>query len=110
MPWLITTVFTDAYAPASDAARLLLIAGAISLVFAWTKSLPVSVGKPHLRIVTHGIETAVAVPLTLVLGYYWDATGAAAAVLIATIVFVAAWTVALARLQRQHAHLEAPAA
>ena len=47
MPWLITTVFTDAYAPASDAARLMLIAGAISLVFAWTKSLPVSVGQPR---------------------------------------------------------------
>jgi O-antigen/teichoic acid export membrane protein len=110
MPWLIRTVFGDAYAPASDAARLLLVAGAISLVFAWTKSLPVSVGRPLLRIVTHGIETAVAVPLTLVLGYYWDATGAAAAVLIATVVFVVAWTVALARLQRQHAHPEAPAA
>ena len=62
MPDLITLVFGDSYAPASDAARLLLIAGAVGLVFAWTKSLPVSVGKPELRIVTHGVETARARP------------------------------------------------
>jgi O-antigen/teichoic acid export membrane protein len=107
MPDLITLVFGDSYAPASDAARLLLIAGAVGLVFAWTKSLPVSVGKPELRIVTHGVETAVVVPLTLVLGSMWDATGAAAAVLISTVVFAAAWLLAISRLHRQHAPQEA---
>jgi O-antigen/teichoic acid export membrane protein len=110
MPDLITLVFGDSYAPASDAARLLLIAGAVGLVFAWTKSLPVSVGKPELRIATHGVETLVVVPLTLVFGSIWDATGAAAAVLISTVVFAAAWLLAVARLHRQHAPQEAPAA
>ena len=79
MPTLIRIVFTDKYAPAADAARLMLLAGAIGLVFAWTKSLPVSVGRPELRIATHGIETIVLIPLVLVLGSIWDATGAAAA-------------------------------
>jgi O-antigen/teichoic acid export membrane protein len=103
MPTLMRIVFTDKYAPATDTARLMLIAGAVGLVFAWTKSLPVSVGKPELRIVTHGIETVVLLPLVVVLGSLWDATGAAAGVLISTVVFAGAWTVALARLRRDHA-------
>ena len=103
MPTLMRIVFTDKYAPASDAARLMLLAGAVGLVFAWTKSLPVSVGRPELRIATHGIETVVLIPLVLVFGSIWDATGAAAAVLVSTVVFALAWTVALVRLQREHA-------
>jgi O-antigen/teichoic acid export membrane protein len=100
MPTLIRWVFGDQYAPATDAARLMLLAGAVGFVFAWTKSLPISVGKPELRIVTHGIETIVLVPLVLWFGSKWDATGAAAAVLISTCVFAAAWLVALVRLYR----------
>jgi len=103
MPTLMQIVFTDKYEPATDAARLMLLAGAVGLVFAWTKSLPVSVGRPELRIATHGIETIVLIPLVLVFGSIWDATGAAAAVLIATTTFALAWLVALARLQREHA-------
>jgi O-antigen/teichoic acid export membrane protein len=103
MPTLIRIVFTDKYAPASDAARLMLLAGAVGLVFAWTKSLPVSVGRPELRIATHGVETVVLIPLVVVFGSIWDATGAAAAVLVATVVFALAWSVALVRLQREHA-------
>jgi O-antigen/teichoic acid export membrane protein len=84
----------------------MLLSGAVALVFAWTKSLPVSVGRPELRIVTHGVETVVLVPLVLVLGSIWDATGAAAGVLIATCVFAGAWLVALLRLQREEAAAE----
>jgi O-antigen/teichoic acid export membrane protein len=107
MPTLMRIVFTDEYAPATDAARLMLIAGAVGLVFAWSKSLPVSVGRPELRIATHGIETLVLIPLVLVLGSIWDATGAAAAVLISTTLFALAWVVALARLKREHATQQA---
>jgi O-antigen/teichoic acid export membrane protein len=103
MPTLIRLVFTDQYAPASDAARLMLLAGAVGLVFAWSKSLPVSVGRPELRIVTHGVETVVLVPLVLILGSIWDSTGAAAAVLISMVAFGATWAVALTRLHREHA-------
>lgn len=107
MPTLMRIVFTDKYEPATDAARLMLLAGAVGLVFAWTKSLPVSVGRPELRIATHGIETLVLIPLVLVFGSIWDATGAAAAVLIATTAFALAWLVALVRLQREHAAQQA---
>jgi O-antigen/teichoic acid export membrane protein len=109
MPDIIALAFGEEYRPASDAARLMLIAGAVGLVFAWTKSLPVSVGRPELRIVTHGIETIVLIPLVLVLGEMWDATGAAAAVLISTCVFALAWMVAVARLHRAQGTTEAVA-
>jgi O-antigen/teichoic acid export membrane protein len=102
MPDLIRIFFGSQYRPASDAARLMLVAGAIQLVLAWTKSLPVSIGRPWLRIVTHGLEMLVAVPLVIVLGRLWEATGAAAASLIATGVFAAVWLVALERLRRAH--------
>jgi O-antigen/teichoic acid export membrane protein len=105
MPDLIRLVFGSNYAPATDAARLMLLAGAIQLVLAWTKSLPVSIGRPGLRILTHGIETLVVIPLVVVLGRLWEATGAAAATLIATVVFAAVWLVALERIRREHAPL-----
>jgi O-antigen/teichoic acid export membrane protein len=110
MPTLIRIVFTDKYEPATDAARLMLLAGAVGLVFAWTKSLPVSVGRPELRIATHGIETLVLIPLVLVFGSIWDATGAAAAVLVATTVFALTWTIAVVRLHREHTAGQAAAA
>ena len=100
MPTLIRVAYGTKYEPASDAARLMLLAGAVGLVFAWTKSLPVSAGRPELRIVTHGLETIVLIPLVLVFGSLWDATGAALGVLISTVVFAAAWLVAVIRLHR----------
>lgn len=100
MPWAVRVVFGTEYEPASDAARVLLLAAAVQLVLGWTKSLPVSVGRPSLRIVAHGIETLVIVPLVLVLGAEWDATGAALAYLAATAAFAATWLVLYARLRR----------
>jgi O-antigen/teichoic acid export membrane protein len=101
MPDLIRIAYGHRFSPASDAARILLIAGALQLVLAWTKSLPVSIGRPGLRILTHGIETVVLVPLVLVLGAAWDATGAAVATLAAAAVFAAVWGVVVVRLARQ---------
>jgi O-antigen/teichoic acid export membrane protein len=108
MPTFIRVLNTkdNNYAPAVDAARLMLLAGVIGFVFAWTKSLPVSIGRPGLRIVTHGVETIVLLPLVLVFGSIWDATGAAAAALIAVGVFAAAWLVALGRIYREHGTTE----
>ena len=68
----------------------------------WTKSFPVSIGKPGLRIVAHGVEIAALLPLVLLLGDRWGATGAAVAVLIATVAFAGAWSVLLYRLRREH--------
>ena len=99
MPELISLLLTDRYLDAVDAARLILVAAAIQLVFGWTKSLPVSIGRPGLRVLAHGIETAVLVPLLVVLGSRWEATGAAGAVLIATVVFAIVWAVLVTRLR-----------
>ena len=99
MPWLVDTVFGAKYAGAVDAARIGLFAAAIQFAIGWTKSLPVTVGRPELRIVTHGLEALVVIPLVALLGYEWGVTGAAIAVLVATVVFAAAWAIALARLR-----------
>ena len=53
---------------ASDAARLVLLAAALQFVFGWSKSLPVSIGRPGLRVIAHGIESVVMIPLVVVLG------------------------------------------
>jgi len=100
MPWLIDVLLPD-YDAALDAARIILLAGALQLVFGWTKSFPVSIGRPNLRILAHGVETIVLVPLILVLGAEWGATGAAGAVLAATIAFCAVWTAIVLRLRNQ---------
>ncbi len=62
MPWLVEVIFGTEYVGAVDAARIVLFAAAIQFAIGWTKSLPVTIGRPRLRIVTHGVETLVAVP------------------------------------------------
>ncbi|MDQ3671718.1 MAG: hypothetical protein M3364_04665, partial [Actinomycetota bacterium] len=99
MPWLVETVFGGEYAGAVDAARIVVAAAAVQFALGWSKSLPVTIGRPRLRIVTHGLEALVVIPLVGVLGSEWGATGAAVAVLVATLVFAAAWGIAIARLR-----------
>jgi O-antigen/teichoic acid export membrane protein len=99
MPDLIRIVFEARYLDATDAARVMLIAAALQLTFGWTKSLPVSIGRPNLRLVTHGIETAVLIPLVVLLGARWGATGAAWGLLAGTIAFVAVWTFLYLRIR-----------
>jgi O-antigen/teichoic acid export membrane protein len=99
IPDLVRLVLGEDFVPAVDAARLILLAAAIQLVYGWTKSLPVTIGRPNLRIVAHGIETAVLIPLVIPLGAEWGATGAAAAVLVSTAVFAAVWTVLILRVK-----------
>ena len=100
MPDLVRLVFGGPYAPGTEAARLLLLVAALQFVFGWSKSLPVSIGRPELRIVAHGIEIAVLCPLLVALGGRWGATGAAGAALAATGAFAGVWTVLLIRLRR----------
>ena len=108
MPWLIRVVFTEEYEDATTAARIVLVAAAIHFVLGWTKSLPVTIGRPRLRIVTHGLETLVAIPLVAVLGVEWGATGAAVAVLASTLVFAVAWIFVVARLRAEVRASERP--
>ena len=99
MPWLVEVVFGAEYLRAVDAARIILVAAAVQFALGWSKSLPVTIGRPRLRIVTHGLEVLVVIPLVAVLGSEWGATGAAVAVLVSTLVFAAAWAVAILRLR-----------
>jgi len=100
-PDLIRLFFTPKNLGATDALRLFIIAGALQFVFGWTKSFPVSIGRPKLRIWAHGIETLVLIPLVVVLGSVWGATGAAGAVLASTVAFIAFWTALFLRIRRE---------
>jgi O-antigen/teichoic acid export membrane protein len=102
MPWLVRLLLGDAYAPATNAARLILCAAAIQLVLGWTKSFPVTIGRPTLRIVGHAVEAAVLLPLILLFGDLWGVTGAGLAVLCSAIAFGAAWGVLVLRLRNEH--------
>jgi O-antigen/teichoic acid export membrane protein len=99
MPTLVRWVYGDRYAGATDAVRLMLIAAAIQLVFGWTKSFPVSIGRPGLRTAAQLVEIAALVPLVLVLASLYGATGAAAALIGSSAVFAAFWTLQLGRLR-----------
>jgi O-antigen/teichoic acid export membrane protein len=100
MPFLIGLAYQHVYrVHATEAARLVLVAAALRLVWGWTKSFPVSIGRPGLRVVVQSLEIAVFVPLLLVFASRWGATGAAGAMLISTVVFCVAWTVVLLRLR-----------
>jgi O-antigen/teichoic acid export membrane protein len=100
MPDLVRIVYGAKYSPAVTAARIVTLSAGVQLVVAWSKSLPVSIGRPGLRVVTHGIEVAVFIPLVVLLGMRWDAAGAAAAVLISSIVFAIVWLVLIVRIRR----------
>jgi O-antigen/teichoic acid export membrane protein len=100
MPYLIGLFYgPDFRAHATDAARLVLVAAALRLIWGWTKSFPVSIGRPGLRVVVQSLEIAVFIPLLLVFAARWGATGAAGAMLVSTVVFCAAWSVVLLRLR-----------
>ena len=101
MPWLVRIVFGSQYEGAVDAARLILFAAAIQFALGWTKSLPVTIGRPRLRIVAHGVEAAVALPLVALFGASWGVTGAAVAVLLSSVAFAAVWVVVLVRLRAE---------
>ncbi len=98
MPDLVRIVFPK-YRDATTAARVMLFAAALQFIYGWSKSLPVSIGKPRLRIWAHGIETVVLVPLVVVFAWKWGVTGAAVAVLVSTAVFVGTWSVFLLRVR-----------
>lgn len=101
MPDLIELVFEARYLPATDAARVILIAAAIQLTFGWTKSFPTTIGRPELRLLTAAIETAVLLPLVLLLAIEWDVTGAAYALLAAAAVYAAVWVSLYVRVARE---------
>jgi O-antigen/teichoic acid export membrane protein len=108
MPRLIKFVFEARYLPATDAARIILFAAAVQLTVGWAKSFPVSIGRPGLRLLTTGIETALLLPLVLVLGIQWGATGAAVALLVSSLAYALSWFVLYLRISREPQPLPSP--
>lgn len=102
MPEIVRAVYSDKYAAVGDAARFVLLSSVLLTVIGWSKSLPVSIGRPRLRIWTHGIQALVLLPLTALFGLWWQATGAAAALAVSSVVFAAMWGVIVVRLHREH--------
>jgi O-antigen/teichoic acid export membrane protein len=99
VPDLIRLIYTPKYVGASNAARLLILAAAVQFVFGWTKSFPVTIGRPGLRVWTHGLETVIVLPLVVGLGAAWGAAGAATAVLVGMCAFAIAWAVIFLRVR-----------
>ena len=76
------------YLDAIDAARILLVAAAMQLVVGWTKSFPVTIGRPRLRILTHGArDRSSCCRSCSSSATRWGVTGAAVAILVSTLVF-----------------------
>jgi O-antigen/teichoic acid export membrane protein len=99
-PELVRLLFSAKNQGAVDVTRITIVAGALRMVFGWSKSFPVSIGRPNLRIWTHGLEMLVLVPLTGILGAKWGATGAGAAVLASSVAFCAYWALLYGRIRR----------
>jgi O-antigen/teichoic acid export membrane protein len=99
IPDLIRLVNGAEYVAAADAARVLTLVAAVQLVVGWSKSLPVTIGRPQLRIWTHGVEAIVVLPLVVVLGAKWGATGAAFAMLAGMCVFALTWLAIFVRIR-----------
>jgi O-antigen/teichoic acid export membrane protein len=98
IPDLIRLINGPEYVGAANAARLFVVTAAVQLVVGWTKSFPVTIGRPELRVRTHALETAVVLPLIVVFGDLWGATGAALAVLLGMCAFAATWLILLRRI------------
>jgi O-antigen/teichoic acid export membrane protein len=101
MPAIVDLIYGVDYDGAVDATRIMTVAAALQLVFGWTKSFPVSIGRPGLRTFAHAVELGVLVPLLLLLGARWGATGAALATLASTSAFAVLWIVLARRLRRE---------
>ncbi|MFN2628777.1 MAG: lipopolysaccharide biosynthesis protein [Gaiellaceae bacterium] len=99
MPDLIRLVYSAKYLGATDASRVLAVAAAVVFVVGWTKSFPVTIGRPNLRIWTHGLEALIVLPLVGVLGAAYGATGAAIALLAGTCAFALAWVLIFLRVR-----------
>ena len=103
IPDLIRWIYKPQYVAASNAARFFIAAAVVQLVVGWTKSFPVTIGRPGLRVLTHGVETALVLPLTVAFGAVWGATGAAAAVFVGMCAFALAWWVIFMRIEPEDA-------
>jgi O-antigen/teichoic acid export membrane protein len=99
IPDLIRHINGPEYVGAAGAARLFILAAAIGFVVGWTKSFPVTIGRPELRLRTQTLEAVIVLPLIAVFGALWGAKGAAAAVLAGMAVFAIVWVALALRIE-----------
>ena len=98
VPDLIRLVNGARYVGASGAARLFVVTAAVQLVVGWSKSFAVSIGRPALRVWTHGLEALVVLGLVVPFSALWGATGAAGAILAGMVAYAAAWIAIFLRI------------
>jgi O-antigen/teichoic acid export membrane protein len=98
---IVRVLFSAKNLGAVDAARIIVVAGGVQFVVGWSKSFAVTIGRPQLRIWTHGLETVVLIPLVVVLGGKWGAEGASVAVLVSSVVFAVSWLVLFERIRHE---------
>lgn len=105
---IIPLLYTDEFAGAVDASRILLIAAVAHLAFSWWKTIPTAVGRPELRTIVAASSFALTVALLAVFAGR-GSEGAALAFSLAAVITGVAW-LALARvlLRRDHAGAGAP--
>lgn len=100
MPWAMQVAYTPEFRHhATNAGRIILFVGALQLISGFSKTLPVALGRPNLRVTSHLVEVIVFIPLLVVFGHYWGATGGALAMLISTAVFCVVWAWLLFQLR-----------
>lgn len=99
IPQLIRHINGPEFVGAASAARLFIVAAVVQFVVGWTKSFPVTIGRPELRLRTQTLEAVVALPLIVAFGAVWGAAGAAGAVLVSIVVFAAVWIVLALRIE-----------
>lgn len=102
--WFLTPYVMEIYGHrfrlhATTPARIVLFVGALQFISGFSKTLPVSLGRPNLRVISHGIEVVIFVPLLVVFSHYWGATGGALAMLVSTIAFCVIWAWLLHQLR-----------
>ena len=97
------SIYGARYAGATDAVRLMLLAAAVQLIFGWTKSFPVSIGRPGLRTDGPGWSRSPrSSRSSSSSASLYGATGAAGGVFGSSLVLAAFWTVSLVRLRCRH--------
>ncbi|MGH3049625.1 MAG: lipopolysaccharide biosynthesis protein [Gaiellaceae bacterium] len=98
MPDLIRFVNGARWVPAASAARLFVVTAAVQLVVGWSKPFPVSIGRPGLRVWTHGFEAILVLALVVPFSIFWGAAGAAGAILAGMVAYAIAWIVIFVRI------------
>jgi O-antigen/teichoic acid export membrane protein len=95
MPTLVRVFYKAKYVSAANTFRVMLLVACVQLVFGWTKTYPVSIGRPGLRTAGQVFEIAVLVPALLVLGDLYGGTGAAVGILAGAVALGLFWIVGL---------------